>query len=324
MEERAALEAQLAEVKPRPFAPDEYVLEARLWLEVVIDRVVIHGGQAARVRSWPGRDHPALIRLRRSASVGHAPAMTSVLMVLSAAQHWTLNDGTLHPTGFWAEEFVVPYEVFTAAGWDVTVATLGGKTPIVDRLSLGISGGLPHKTKRIEAKLDELAPVLAHPANLSDVDGQDFDVVFYSGGHAPMEDLAVDETSGALLTKRLASGRPLALLCHAPAAALAARNPDGSWPFAGYQMTGLSNREERLNRFAWKAKWLLEDRLKEGGAQYSKGLPLRSHIVVDRGLYTGQNPAHHPPLRVASSLTSRGKAASSSGTANPALASTTG
>lgn len=122
------------------------------------------------------------------------------------------------------------------------------------------------------------------------MDPDAFDLVFYSGGHGPMEDLAVDEVSGALLTRRLASGRPLALLCHAPAAALAARNPDGSWPFADYRMTGLSNREERLNPFAWKAKWLLEDRLKQAGADYSKGLPLRPHIVRDRHLWTGQNP----------------------------------
>ena len=216
--------------------------------------------------------------------------MTSVLMVLSAAHQWTLRDGTLHPTGVWAEEFVVPYELFTDAGFEVTVATPGGRTPVIDKLSLGISGGLPSKTRKIAAEAQRLAPVLEHPANLSELDPDDFDLVFYSGGHGPMEDLAVDEVSGALLTKRLASGRPLALLCHAPAAALAAKNADGSWPFAGYRMTGLSNREERLNPFAWKAKWLLEDRLKESGAAYSKGLPLRPHIVVDRNLYTGQNP----------------------------------
>jgi putative intracellular protease/amidase len=217
--------------------------------------------------------------------------MTSVLMVLSAADHWTLNDGTEHPSGFWAEEFVVPYELFTKAGWDITVATPGGKVPTLDRLSLGLSGGLPTKTRKIEAKLDQLAPVLSTPANLSDVDAAAFDLVFYPGGHGPMEDLAYDKTSGSLLANRLASGKPLALLCHAPAAILAATAPDGSSPFAGYQMTGLSNREELLNRFAKKAPWLLEDKLKETGVDYVRGrLPLRPFIVVDGNLYTGQNP----------------------------------
>lgn len=217
--------------------------------------------------------------------------MTSVLMVLTAANHWTLNDGTEHPSGFWAEEFVVPYGVFTKAGWDITVATPGGRAPTLDRLSLGISGGLPTKTRKIEAKLDQLAPVLSTPANLSDVDADAFDLVFYPGGHGPMEDLAYDKTSGALLANRLASGKLLALLCHAPAAILAATAADGSSPFAGHQMTGLSNREELLNRFAKKAPWLLEDKLKETGVGYVKGrLPLRPFIVVDGNLYTGQNP----------------------------------
>lgn len=211
-------------------------------------------------------------------------------MVLSAARHWTLNDGTLHPTGVWAEEFVVPYQLFLEAGFDVTVATPEGEQPVIDRLSLGISGGLPTKTKKIAAEVERLQPVLEDPASLGDMDPDDFDLVFYSGGHGPMEDLAVEPVSGALLTQRLHSGRPLALLCHAPAAALAAQNPDGSWPFAGYRMTGLSNREEKLNPFARKATWLLEDRLEDAGADYSKGLPLRPHVVHDRNLYTGQNP----------------------------------
>lgn len=223
--------------------------------------------------------------------------MTKILQVLSAARVWTLKDGSEHPTGFWAEEFVVPYTLFTEAGWDVTVATPGGKQPVVDQLSLGVKGGvLPRTAKKLNAELDRLAPVLAQPADLSEMDPGQFDVVFYSGGHGPMEDLAVDPVSGALLTKRLASNRPLALLCHAPAAALAAHNPDGSWPFAGYRMTGLSNIEERLNPFAWKAKWLLEDRLKEAGADYTAGLPLKSHVIVDRNLYTGQNPGSSAAL----------------------------
>ncbi len=217
--------------------------------------------------------------------------MTKVLFVITAADRWTLNDGTVHPSGYWAEEVAVPHRNFTNAGWDITIATPGGKAPTLDRLSLGISGGTPWKRKDVERYLDSISDQLAHPIALDTVDPDDYDVVFYPGGHGPVEDLAYDPVSGALLTKRLASGRPLALLCHAPAAILAAKNPDGSSPFAGYKMTGLSNREELLNRFARKAPWLLEDRLKEAGVDYSKGvLPLRPHVVVDRNLYTGQNP----------------------------------
>lgn len=217
--------------------------------------------------------------------------MTSVLFVVTAAGRWTLNDGEVHPSGYWGEEVAVPHRIFTAAGWDITVATPGGKAPTLDQLSMGISGGLPWKRKEIRRYLDDIAEILAHPVPLGLVNAGEFDLVFYPGGHGPMEDLAYDPVSGEILTGRLESGRPLALLCHAPAAINAATRADGTSPFAGYRMTGLSNREELLNSFAKKAPWLLEDRLTELGVTYTKArIPLRPHLEVDRNLYTGQNP----------------------------------
>lgn len=119
----------------------------------------------------------------------------------------------------------------------------------------------------------------------------EYDLVFYPGGHGPMEDLAYDKVSGKLLTERLASGKPLALLCHAPAVINATVDENGKTLFAGKRMTGLSNREERFNSFGRKAPWLLEDKLKELGVRYEKGaLPLTPYIVTDGNLYTGQNP----------------------------------
>jgi putative intracellular protease/amidase len=218
--------------------------------------------------------------------------MPAVLFVVSAATHWTLADGTQHPTGFWAEEFVEPHRIFSAAGWDITVATPGGVAPTVDRLSLGLAGGLPGKTRSQAAYLHEHAELLSRPKAITEVDPADYDVVFYPGGHGPMEDLAEDPASGELLATTLRSGTLLALLCHAPAAAFAARNPDGSWPFAGYRMTGLSNREESINKFSRKAKWLLQDRLVKEGIDYVKGpIPFTPYVTSDRNLYTGQNPA---------------------------------
>ncbi|MFJ3309515.1 type 1 glutamine amidotransferase domain-containing protein [Streptomyces sp. NPDC086549] len=223
--------------------------------------------------------------------------MTKILFVVSAADHWTLNDGTTHPTGYWAEELATPHKIFAEAGWEITIATPGGVAPTLDRLSLGLAGGTPWKRREVERYLDSISTQLTRPVSLDSVDHDDYDVVFYPGGHGPMEDLAHDETSGRLLTDRLASGRPLALLCHAPAAMLAARNEDGTWPFKGYRLTGLSNREELFNRFARKARWLLEDRLREEGADYVKGtLPLRPFVTSDRSLYTGQNPASSEKL----------------------------
>ncbi|MFG2537882.1 type 1 glutamine amidotransferase domain-containing protein [Streptomyces sp. NPDC048511] len=217
--------------------------------------------------------------------------MTRVLFVVSAADHWTLRDGEVHPSGCWGEELAMPHKIFTEAGWDITIATPGGKAPTLDRLSMSRTAGLPSKLREVAAYLESIKAELNTPRSLDKVDPDDFDVVFYPGGHGPMEDLSVDPVSGALITKVLASGKPLALLCHAPAAAFAATNQDGSWPFDGYRMTGLSNLEEKFNSFGRKAIWLLEDRLRESGAEYSKArLPLRPYVVVDRNLYTGQNP----------------------------------
>ncbi|MCW2855533.1 MAG: hypothetical protein JWR52_1148 [Marmoricola sp.] len=223
--------------------------------------------------------------------------MTSVLIVVSAADSWTLKDGSKHPTGYWAEELVQPLQIFSAAGWAITVATPRGVAPTIDKASLGIFGGLPSKTRELAAYLASQGELLSKPKVLSDVKVTDFDVVFYPGGHGPMEDLAVDPDSGQLLSEALRSGMPVALLCHAPAAAFASHNPDGSWPFEGYRMTGLSNVEERLNGLVGKAEWLLEDRLIEMGARYVKGkVPLAPFMTVDRNLYTAQNPASSAKL----------------------------
>lgn len=223
--------------------------------------------------------------------------MTKVLMVVSAAEHWTLNDGTLHPTGFWAEELVTPYSVFAEAGWDVDVATPGGKAPTVDKVSLDDSAGDADTLAAVKAKLEELEPVLAKPLDLDDVESADYDLVFYPGGHGPMEDLAVNETSARILTERIASNAPVALLCHAPAAVLATENAQGGSPFSGRTMTGFSNAEERAAGLADKAPWLLEDRLVALGAEYTKapetGAP---YVAVDGNLYTGQNPASSQKL----------------------------
>ncbi|KOU64305.1 transcriptional regulator [Streptomyces sp. WM4235] len=224
--------------------------------------------------------------------------MTNLLIVVSAADRWTLKDGAAHPTGYWAEELAVPHRLFTKAGWKVDIATPAGVAPTVDPVSLTFpAGGTPGRNRRRAAYLDSIAPQLQHPGILAHSDPDDYDAVFYPGGHGPMEDLAVDPDSGALLTRTLTSGKPLALLCHAGAALLAAENADGSWPFAGYWLTALSNTEERLGGLKRKAPWLLQDRLIERGANYTKAaLPLRPHVEIDRNLYTGQNPASSAKL----------------------------
>lgn len=221
--------------------------------------------------------------------------MANILFVLTGADHWTLADGTEHPTGFWAEEFAAPYTAFTGAGHTVTVATPAGVVPTVDQGSLAaeVNGG--PEGAAATAEILSGARELQNPIPLDKVDLADYDAVFYPGGHGPMQDLAVDPVSGALLADTLASGKPLGIVCHAPAALLATGDA-GRSAFAGYRLTAFSNAEETQAGFAEKAKWLLQDRLVSLGVDYREGDPWAPHIEVDRNLYTGQNPASSAPL----------------------------
>jgi putative intracellular protease/amidase len=222
--------------------------------------------------------------------------MSKILFVLTGVDFWTLADGSKHPTGFWAEEAVAPYEAFKAAGHEVVVATPGGVAPTVDRGSLAreVNGG-EEGAVRVATGLASFAE-LSEPIRLDDVNLDDYAAVFYPGGHGPMEDLAVNADSGRLLTLALESGKPLGVVCHGPAALLAAAKEDGTNPFAAYRLTGFTNTEETQAGLADKARWLLQDRLVEIGADFQEGEPWAPHVVVDRNLVTGQNPASSAPL----------------------------
>lgn len=222
--------------------------------------------------------------------------MSTILFVVTGARHWTLSDGSEHPTGFWAEELVAPYRVFTDAGHEVVVATPGGVQPVVDEGSLApdVNGGQAGSDE-MRAAVKDISQ-LESPLTLEDVDVSAYDAVFYPGGHGPMEDLAVNASSAAVLTTTLASGKPLGIVCHAPAALLATETHGAASPFSGYRLTGFTNAEETQAGLADKAPWLLQDRLVALGADFVEGEPWAAHVVVDRTLFTGQNPASSAPL----------------------------
>lgn len=222
--------------------------------------------------------------------------MSKILFVMTGADEWTLADGTKHPTGFWAEEAVVPLEAFRAAGHQVTVATPGGVVPPVDAGSLApeANGGAEQAAHLKDVV--ESAPEFAAPLVLADVNLDDYDAVYVPGGHGPMEDLAVDAASGRLLARAVTSGMPVGVVCHGPAALLPAFAEDGTNAFAGYRITAFTNDEERQAGNADKAKWLLQDRLTEAGLQVETGAPWAPHIQTDRNVVTGQNPASSAPL----------------------------
>jgi putative intracellular protease/amidase len=216
--------------------------------------------------------------------------MAEILFVVTGASYWTLADGTRDPTGYWAEEFAAPYSELTGAGHKVVVATAGGVVPHVDSMSLRPSMA---GSAEIALELEEIlrsAEELRRPVELADARLDDYDAVYYPGGHGPMEDLWQDVDSGRLLTAALASGKPLPIVCHAPIAMLATR-VHGVSPFAGYRVTAYTNDEEDAVGLRAKARWTAEDELIKLGVHFTRGEIWKPYTVVDRNLFTGQNPA---------------------------------
>jgi putative intracellular protease/amidase len=211
-----------------------------------------------------------------------------VLMVVSAANELRLRDGSSLPTGYWASEVLEPYDVLTAAGLEVVVATPGARRPTPDERSVsGQHAALHDAVERVEG--------LRAPQSLSQQeDVGDYAAVVLPGGHGPMADLYADPELGRILRTAVTDGVPVAAICHGPAGFLAAaQDPDATWCFTGTRMTAFTDAEE--GERAGQLVWSLEQQLRDLGAKLDVGERFAEHVVVDGLLVTGQNPASARP-----------------------------
>lgn len=209
-----------------------------------------------------------------------------VLIVLTS--HDTLGD-TGKKTGFWLEELAAPYYVFKDAGAEIILASpLGGRPPLDPKSDE--PAFQTETTRRFVADAAANA-ALDDTVRLDSVDQNDFDTVFYPGGHGPMWDLAEDPDSIALIEAFWAAGKPIALVCHAPGVLHRVTNPDGTPFVRGRGVTGFTNSEEEAVGLTEVVPFLVEDELTGQGAVFSKGEDWGVHTVVDGRLITGQNPA---------------------------------
>lgn len=208
-----------------------------------------------------------------------------VLIVLTS--HAELGN-TGKKTGFWVEEFAAPYYVLSDAGAELTIASPKGGQPPIDPKSEA-PDAQTEATKRFSRDQD-LQTKLADTLKLADVNAADYDAVFYPGGHGPLWDLANDEKSIALIEAFYNAQKPVALVCHAPAALVKVKASNGQPLVKGKQVTGFSNTEEEAVQLTDVVPFLLEDELKNLGGLYSKGEDWGSYVLKDGLLITGQNP----------------------------------
>jgi len=208
-----------------------------------------------------------------------------ILMVLTS--HDQLGD-TGRKTGFWLEEFAAPYFVFRDAGVQLTLASPKGGQPPVDPKS-----DLPENQTPAMARFKQdpaAQKALSQTVRLADVKAQDYDTVFYVGGHGPLWDLAENPDSIALIEAFYNSGKPVALVCHSPGV-LRRVTYKGAPIVKGKRVTGFTNDEEEAVRLTNVVPFLVEDELKRLGAKFEKVPNWQPFSIVDGRLVTGQNPA---------------------------------
>jgi len=209
-----------------------------------------------------------------------------ILLVLTS--HDTLGD-TGEKTGFWLEEFAAPYYALKDAGAEITLASPKGGQPPLDPKS-DAEDAQTVDTRRF--KSDEVAKAeLANTHRLSEVKAEDFDAVFYPGGHGPLWDLANDSQSIALIEAFARAGKPTGFVCHAPGVLKDVKGADGEPLVKGRSVTGFTNSEEEGVGLVDVVPFLVETMLAEKGGRYSKGEDWASYVLTDGTLVTGQNPA---------------------------------
>lgn len=243
----------------------------------------------------------------------------NILIVMSDKSELELKEGKIYKTGFYFNELMEPVKRFLDEGHTLTFATPNGVVPAMDPNSdsLSLFGNDQayydaHKALLDKIKLIDLveSPVVSFD-RVEQIGVEHFDAFFAPGGHAPMEDLLVDDQLGRILTAFHEKNKPTGLVCHGPIALLSTlpnndefvRNlengkkavADKNWIYNGYDMTVFSNTEEDAAKGylgGGEMKFYPETALSKAGGDYKRSkADWAQKVVVDRELITGQNPA---------------------------------
>jgi len=207
-----------------------------------------------------------------------------ILLVLTS--HDQLGN-TGKKTGFWLEEFTTPYYKLADNGAQITLASPKGGLPPIDPNSEAPEAQT-ETTKRYYQD-SALKENLSKTVKLSEVKAEDYDAIFYPGGHGPLWDLADDPISIKLIETFWALGKPVATVCHAPIVLKGVKDQNGDPLVKGKKVTGFTNEEEEAVKLTNVVPYLVEDELKKLGADFRKIENFKPFLQQDGNLITGQN-----------------------------------
>ncbi len=183
-------------------------------------------------------------------------------------------------TGVYLEEFAVPYLVFQKSGVKTVVASPAGGLSPVDENSMSCSN---------PEEWDDCIKVLRATKKLSEINPEEFDGVYFPGGHGPMFDLAENHEAAEIVSRFYAEGKLVSAVCHGPAGLINAKTPDGESIFKGKRVTCFTNEEEGIVKLRELVPFLLETKIRELGGIFIAEKPWAEHVEVDGNLITGQN-----------------------------------
>ena len=220
-----------------------------------------------------------------------------VLIVLSGSDHVTLQNGKIHPTGFFLPELAIPSQALEAAGFELVFANPNGAKAAMDVLSDDVRWfSSDAELRQAEAWVNRHDGIRS-PVRLSLIRSRElrtFDAIFIPGGHAPMEDLGNNRDLGRILNYFHRASKVTAMICHGPVALLSTALTSRGFAYADYSVTAFSTAEEKQEEspliLGGQMKFYLEDALRNSGARVTVSQPWTSSVVQDRELLTGQNP----------------------------------
>jgi putative intracellular protease/amidase len=198
------------------------------------------------------------------------------------------------PVGFWASELIHPYDEFTKAGCQVTIASPKGGKVEFDSFSdpRDASGYSKDDTLSLHyINQPEFMQLLENTAAIGDLDMSEFDATVVCGGQSPMFTFRQNKALVQLFANFYATGKPTAALCHGTCVLLEAKLSNGAYLIQGKTITGFANSEEDYADQVVGQKVMpfrIEDEANTLGANFVTKEAFAPHAIQDGNLITGQ------------------------------------